>query len=135
MASFMVRRAKGSLVVDEQVPVRALHGAALGGDRLEEVLREGHHVPQVLAGGVELHHGELGIVLVADAFVAEAAVDLEDLLEAAHDEPLQVELRCDPQVEVHVQGIVVGDEGPGRGAARDGLHHGGFHLQVALALP
>ena len=51
-----------------------------------------------------------------DALVAEVAVDLEDPLEAADHQPLEVELRRDAQVEVHVQGVVVGDEraGPSR---------------------
>ena len=46
----------------------------------------------------------------------------------------QVEFRGDPQVQGHVQGLVVGDEGPGRGAPGNGLHHGGFHLQEAPGL-
>ena len=70
----------------------------------------------------------------AQAFVAEIAVDLEDLLEAAHDEPLEVEFGRHAEVEVHVEGVVMGGEGPGRGAAGDGLHHGRLDLQVALVL-
>ena len=110
---------------------RAHHGPGHIGD---QALRQRHHVPQVLAGRVELHHGELGVVTNAESFVAEVPVDLEDLLEAAHDQPLEVELRRDAEVEGHVQGIVVGDEGAGRGAARNGLHHRGLHLEVALLL-
>jgi hypothetical protein len=41
-------------------------------------------------GGVELGHRELGIVARRDPFVAEVAVDLEHLLEAAHDQPLEI---------------------------------------------
>ena len=40
-----------------------------------------------------------------------------DALEAAHDQALEVELRRDAQVELGVEGVVVGDEGPGGGAA------------------
>src|SRR3712207_8450263 len=41
---------------------------------------------------VELEHRELRVVPGRDAFVAEVAVDLEDLLEAADDETLEVQL-------------------------------------------
>jgi hypothetical protein len=44
-----------------------------------------------------------------DAFVAEVAVDLEDLLQAAHHQALQVQLRGDAQEQLHVQRVVVGD--------------------------
>ena len=92
---------------------------------------------QVLIGGVglvELQHGEFGIVLDGEPFVPEIAVDLEDPVEAADHQALQIEFRGDPQVQGHVQGLVVGDEGPGRGAPGNGLHHGGLHLQEAPGL-
>jgi phage terminase large subunit-like protein len=50
-------------------------------------------------GLVELQHGELGIVLRADALVAEVAVDLVDAVKAADDQPLQIKLRRDAQKE------------------------------------
>ena len=62
-------------------------------------------------------------------FVAEVAVDLEDPLEAADHQPLQIELRGDAQEELHIQGIVMGHEGPGRRAAGDRLHHRCFHFE------
>ena len=58
-----------------------------------------------------------------DAFVAEVAVDLEHPLEAADDQPLQVQLGRDAQVQLHVERVVVRDERPRRGAAGDRLHH------------
>ena len=69
-----------------------------------------------------------------EAFVAEIAVDFVDPLQAPHHQALQIELRGDPQVELHVQGVVVGDEGLGGGPPGDGLHHGGLHLQIAPAV-
>ena len=74
-------------------------------------------------GLVEFQHGELGIVPGREAFVAEVAVDLEDPVKAADQEPFEVEFRGDAQVEVHVQGLVVGLERLGGGAAGDRLHH------------
>ena len=71
-------------------------------------------------GLVELEHGELGIVPGGQALVAEVAVDLEHPLEAAHHQALQVQLRRDAQVQVHVERIVVGLERTRRRAAGDG---------------
>ena len=89
-------------------------------------------IHQVFVGGVglvELHHGELGVVADRDPFVAEVAVDLEDPLEAADHQPLQIELRRDAQEELHVERVVMGGEGPRRGAAGDRLHHRRFDFE------
>ncbi len=90
-----------------------------------------HQVAVVGVGLVKLQHRELGVVLRGDPFVPEVAVDLVDPINAPDDEPLQVELRGDAEVEVQVQRVVVGDEGAGRRAAGDGLHHRRLHLQEA----
>ena len=97
----------------------------------EELLGERHLVPRVGVRRVELEHRELGVVLRRDPLVPEVAVDLVDLREAAHDEALQVELRSDPQVEVEVERVVVRHERPGRGAARERLHHRRLDLDEA----
>jgi hypothetical protein len=83
-----------------------------------EVLDQREDVEVVLARPVELEHRVLGVVLVADALVAEVAADLVDRVEAADDEPLEVELEADAEVEVVVEGVVVGHEGSRVGAAR-----------------
>ncbi len=72
---------------------------------------------------VELHHREFGVVPNRDAFVAEAAVDLEHALEAADDQALQVELRRDAQVHRLVERVVVRDERLRVGAAGDRVQH------------
>ena len=107
---------------------------AQGGDGhvAQHPLDEVHQVAVVPVGLVELHHGELGIVPGGEALVPEVAVDLEHLLQAAHHQALEVELRRDAEIELHVEGVVVGDEGLGRGAAGDGMHHRRLHLQEAV---
>ena len=70
-------------------------------------------------------------MVLVHAFVAEVLANLVDALEAAHDEPLQVQLRGDAQVEVDVQRVVVGDEGACAGTAGDGLQDGRFHFGIA----
>ena len=80
---------------------------------------------------VDFDLGELGVVTGGDALVAEAPTDLVDALHAADEETLEVKLGGDAQEEVHVEGVVMGDEGLGGGAARDLVHHGGLDLEVA----
>ena len=75
-------------------------------DVLDELLHPLHRVPEVGVGLVPLEHRELGLVLVRDALVAEVLADLVHLLEPADDQPLQVQLGRDPQVEVGVELVV-----------------------------
>ena len=84
----------------------------------DEALGELHHVVVVGERLVGLEHRELGVVAGVDALVAEDAADLEDPLEPADDQPLEVQLERDAQVEVDVERVVVGDERPGGGARR-----------------
>jgi hypothetical protein len=78
-------------------------------------------IHQVGIGGVrlvELEHRELRVVPRRQTLVAEHARQLEDALVAAHDEPLQVQLGCDPEIELGVEGVVVRDERARRGRRR-----------------
>ena len=89
-----------------------------------------HQVKVVGVGLVELEHGELGVVLGADAFVAEVAVDLVDAIESADYEALQVKLWRDAQEEIHVERVVMGAEGARCGASGERLHHRRFDFEV-----
>jgi hypothetical protein len=42
-----------------------------------------------------------------------------------------IQLRRDPHEQIHVEIVVVGGEGLGRGSARYHVHHGGLDLQEA----
>ena len=83
-------------------------------------------------GLVPLEHRELGVVLVGDALVAEVLAELVDAVDAADDEPLEVELGRDPQVEVAVERVVVGGEGPRQGAAVERLQDRRLDLDEAV---
>ena len=98
---------------------------------LKHLLGEAHHPVVVLVWHVELHAGELGVVEAVHALVAEVLANLVHALEAAHDEPLQIELGGDAHVHVDVEGVEVGDEGARRSAAGDALQRWGLHLGVA----
>ena len=117
-------RERAAAVLERALP---RHGGGPG----HQLLGHRHHVAAVEVRGVELEHGELGVVHRRDPLVAEVAVDLVDPLEAADDQPLQVELGCDAQEEIHVERVVVRDERPRHGPAGDRLHHRGLDLDVA----
>ena len=91
--------------------------------------------PHVVVGVrlVGLQQGELGVVAEVDALVAERAAQFEDPLDAADAQPLQVELGCDPQVQVEVVGVDVGDERAGVRAAVDLLQDRRLDLEETLA--
>ena len=95
---------------------------------------EVHHVEVVGVGHVELEHGELGVVLRRDAFVAEVAVDLVDAVHAADDQALEVELGRDAQEEVDVERVVVRGERLGHGSAGDGVHHRSFDFDESVGV-
>ena len=76
----------------------------------DELLDERHDVGVVGIGLVQLEHRELGIPPVAETLVAEHPPDLEHLLHAPDDKPLQIELRRDAQVHIHVERVVMGHE-------------------------
>ncbi len=66
------------------------------------------------------------------ALVTEILANLVDALEAAHDEPLEVEFGGDAHIHVDTQRVEMGDEGTCRGAAGNALQRGRLHLRVAM---
>ena len=96
--------------------------AAIGG-RLQQLPGQRLHGGVVAVGLVGLEHRELGIVGCVSALVAEDPADLVDPLDAADDQPLQVQLQRDAQVQVQVEGIDMGGERPRVRAAVQRLQH------------
>ena len=95
------------------------------------------HLHQILIVAVrliELEHRELRVVPRRDAFVAEIAVDLVNALEAADDQPLQIQLGGDPQIQIDVERVVMRPERTRHRAARNRLHHRRLDLEVAARI-
>ena len=93
-----------------------------------------HHRRVVTERAVGFEHGELGVVPAREAFVAEILPDLEEPINAAHEQPLVIQLQRDAQVEVAAERVVEGLEGLRRGAAGNGLHRGRLDLDVAASV-
>ena len=117
--------ALGVFVLDDERVQHLLRDVA------DHALHQLHHGLVVAIGLVGFEHRELRVVLPREAFVAEVAANLKDLVHAAHEQALEVKLEGDAEVEVAAEGLVLGDEGPRRCAAGDGLHHGRLDLHVA----
>ena len=65
---------------------------------------------------------------LGQSFVTETPVYLEHLFNTAHNQPLEKQLGCDAQIQFQVQGVMMGLERPGRGPARNDVHHRRFNL-------
>ena len=92
-----------------------------------------HQVLVIPVGRIKLHHGEFGVVPHRYTFIAKVAVDLKHPLKTADHQALQVQLGGNAQEHLLVQGIVVGAKRLGIGPTRDGVQHGRFNFQKAMA--
>ena len=111
------------------------HGAAqhILRQRTEQAFGQLDQIFVIRISHIEFHHGELWVMTWRNTFVAEVTVDLEHAIESAHHQTLQIKLWSDTQIHVDIQRIVMGDERTRRRAARDHLHHRGFHFHKVAA--
>ena len=70
-------------------------------------------------------------MVLVHAFVAEVLAYFVHAFESAHYQSLEVKLRGDAHVHVHVERVEVGDEGAGGGTAGYDLQRGSLHFGVA----
>ena len=97
--------------------------------------RQIHQALIIRVGLIELEHGELRIVLSRDPFVAEIAIDFVDPVQAADNQPLQIQLRRDAQIQIHIERVVMRDERARRRASIDRLHHRRFDFYKSTLIP
>ena len=104
------------------------------GDKGDQLLGAAHHILIVGVGLVKLQLGKFRVVFETDAFVAEVTPDFIDAVVAAGDQPFEIELEADAQIEILVQLVVVGHKGSCSCAAVERLQDGGFDLQKAFVV-
>ncbi|MPM71178.1 hypothetical protein SDC9_118141 [bioreactor metagenome] len=110
------------------------HRAPVHGDGgiLDDPLGEQPHIDVVGQRLVGLHHGELRIVGVVDALVAEVASDLEDRAHAGHQQPFQGQFGRDAQHQIGVVGVDVRAEGTSSRPAVGGTQNRRLDLGESL---
>lgn len=123
-----------------RLPVDVVGLAALGvessliaaGDVLDETRNEVfggvHEVESISVGLVELAGGKLGVVGKVNAFITELAAHFVHTFKTTDNQHLQVQLRSNTHEEVHVELVMVSNEGLGSRTTSNGVHHGSFHL-------
>ena len=89
------------------------------------------HLLEIGVSPIAFEHGELGIVLSRNSFVPEIPVQLEDFVEAADQQALEIKLRRDAEIKLQPERFVMGPKRLGRGAARHGLQHRRLHFEKA----
>ena len=100
-------------------------------NRLQQLLGERHHPVVVLVLHIELHAGELGVVVAVHALVAEVLANLIHALETADNQSLQIELGGNAHIHVLVERVEMGDERTGGCTSGDGLEGGSFDFSVS----
>lgn len=112
--------ALGSVVLGLVAAVNMLDEAS------NELLSHVDEIKHVSVSHIELAGSKLGVVGQIHALVTELTSDFVDAVDATDNQHLEVKLRGNTQEHVHVEVVVVGDEGLGSGAAGDGVQHGGL---------
>ena len=74
-------------------------------------------------GLIELQHGEFRIMAGGESFVAKIPVNFKNPLKAADQQTFEIKFRSNAQIELHIQGVMVGLERFGRCPAGNWLHH------------
>src|ERR1700719_5095830 len=89
---------------------------------------------EIGVGPVGLEHGEFRIVFSRNAFVPEIAIELENFVEPAHEQALEIKFRRDAQIKVKVERLVIRLKRLRRCAACDSLQHRRFDLKKTSLL-
>src|SRR4051794_9135560 len=84
---------------------------------------------EISVGPVPFEHRELRIVPPRYAFVPEVSVQLENLVEPPDQEPLEVKLGRDSQIQVESERLVMSSKRLRRRAAGHGLEHRRLHFE------
>ena len=93
-----------------------------------------HHALVIRVRLIKLDRREFGVVLRVHALVSEDSADLVYAVESADDQPLQIKLRLDAQVHIHVERVVMRDERASRRADLERSEDRGVNLEKSLGI-
>ena len=97
----------------------------------EHLFRQIHQICVVAVGLIELEHRELRIVPCGYSFIPEDAIQVVNAIQAADNQPLQIQFRRDPQIQRHVERVVMRPERLRQGAAGDRMQNRRFDFEIA----
>ena len=122
-------------IVDSAIGQWHVAGAdRLVGDFLNNFAGDDGGIVVGAVGLICLEHREFRRMRGIRTFVSEHPIQLENLLETADEATLEEQLRRDPQVQVGIERIGVGDERPRGRAAGQRLQHRRLDLKEAAPL-
>lgn len=87
------------------------------GNAADEILGDGDEVLEVCVGVVELADGELWVVGLVDALVAERRAELKHAVYTSNDETLEPQLRGNAESDIFAHCFSMHGEWPGHGTA------------------
>lgn len=93
-----------------------------------------HHAVIIRERLIKLYAGEFGIVANIHTLVSEVSADFIHSFHAAHDKPFKIKLRSNAKIHIHIKSVVVGDERPCGGTARNCVQNRGFNLDKAVII-
>src|SRR6185437_14085692 len=104
------------------------------GEPCKQLLRQFHQVAIIAVGLVKFEHGEFRSMDGVHTFIAEIAVYFVDAIDSPNDEALQIKLRRDAHIKIHVKGVVVSNKRTRCGASENRMHHRGLYFQIAASI-
>ena len=96
------------------------------------LLRQVHHGAIVTVSLIDLNHCEFRIVCGIHTLVPEDPADFIHAFNSTHQQTLQVQLKSNPKIKLHIERVVVGDKRTRRGTTGDRVQYGGFNFVKAM---
>src|SRR6266700_2882140 len=104
------------------------------GEMTNQFFDQVRHFLKIGVRPVGFEHGEFRIVFSRNAFVAEVAADLENLVEPAHEQAFQIKLGRDAQIKIEAERLVMGAKWFGCSATCNGLQNRRLYFQKTALL-
>lgn len=95
----------------------------------EHILRQIQQIMEIRIRHIELTARILWIMRLINRLIPKVPANLIYPIQPPNDQLLQVQFRRNPHIQLHIEIVVVGDEGSGCGTPRYHIHHGGFDLE------
>ena len=100
-------------------------------DTFQQFFGEVHHPVVILVLNIEFHAGKFRIVGLVHTLVTEVLADFIYTFKTTYNQSLQIKFRCDTQVKVYIQRVMVRDERAGACSTGNRLQDRRFHFSVS----